>query len=479
MKTKSCRRLVVISAAILWLRALPGCGPGVALNPDDAGTGGSAGQPSTDANTAGAGAGNTGGADAASTGGMTGTSNGACPSAPGGAMEILTCGAPWPPNAGRDAPDAVVTPDGETVALNRCLPTQHGGCGNGVFRWTRATGATQLAADGWAFALSADGKTVLAERGVDNATRLSLWTEGAFTDLPAALGIAPTHLLSADGKIVVSQMKTSVDVEQTARWTAAGGVVGLGDAAGGAFYSGPVAMTPDGSVVAGYGNTAAGQEPLLWTAMPGAVVDLLSDPAPMGVQTVATAISDDGQTVVGTGYGSSGAYFRWTAASGVVALAANYPDIGAGLAGGYFFIWRPRLQLSAGGDAVTGTTSANELGFGAVKAFRWTPTGGVVDLTAHDPSIVRAASADGRRVLGSRVASSDPSMPFSPIHHPFVWDETRGARDLATLLEQGGAKLDGIALGDPIALSADGTTIVGHASVVGGAEIVYRVKLAD
>ena len=409
---------------------------------------------------------------------LTAASLAPCPCAPGGTVEVITCGVPEQSLSGRDAPDAVVTRDGATVAVNRCDPDASNTCANGVYLWTKATGTMKLAGSAFAFALSADGTTLLAERNPGNDAHVLLWRSGTAFDL-LFFRAAFDHGLSADGNVVVSQYSPTgtEDGSVAALWSAATGLVTLGDLPGGAVYSEPAALSPNASAIVGYGNSARGQEPFLWTAACG-MIDLgvsPDSPANGDVQSYATAISDDGTTVVG-GENATGTIFRWNAAQGHRDIGRLFPNDSVHP---FFFVWGPRLYVSADGATVTGTTVGADATMPlAPAAFRWTSANGLQALSAA-PSIVRGMSADGTRVLGS-VVSSDATdgigIGATITHAPFISD-AHGQHDLATLLTARGAVLTGVTLGDPIALSADGTTVVGHATC-GGSEIVYRATIA-
>jgi uncharacterized membrane protein len=409
-------------------------------------------------------------------------STASCPCHPGGSVEVLACGAAMSKFGGRVAPDTVMTPDGITVAMSRCIPAANGACDSALYLWTHATGTLELSKDGWPFALSDDGGTLLAERNPMGSGQVFLWKNGASVDLPFM--IASHHLLSADGTVVVSQKKTSATIAEAARWTMADGLVGLGDLRGGAMYSEPLAMSADGSAVVGYGNTDRGQEPFLWTVALGGMSDLgvLPTAPQTGVQTIATAISRDGQVVVGTSLGTSGtSIFRWTAADETMSsLGPAYPLVDP-MAPGLFLLSPPQLLVSTTGAVVSGTTPADVPYFGrGPTAFRWTQADGLVQLTKGSASTVRGASADGGRILGAIVTPDLASTSPAPVYlfSPFVWDGVKGTRAVAGLLAQGGASLAGVVLGDPVALSADGQVMVGHATC-GGSEIVYRATLPD
>jgi uncharacterized membrane protein len=424
-----------------------------------------------------------GGASGSGSAGVAGSSDAAievgsaCGCSPGGGITVLACGQGFPSFEGRDAPEAMVSASGDTVVFNQCVVGSGGGCTSALVRWTAATGPLQLDT-AWAYAVSADGTTILADAGDGNtgSSQPILWTGGNRLDLGVLAG-AYAHLLSGDGLVVAAQVGTA-DAAQAALWRANVGLTMLGDLAGGAMYSEPEAMNSDSSVVVGYGNTAGGQEPFLWTATSGTMLDLgaVSEVE----QTVGLATSDDGSAVAGTSVTGSGTLvFRWTAAGGMVGLT-NHFDAPASMA--FWFLWTPPVLMSSDGTVVAGTSTNPSIPM-APLAFRWTASG-VAPLTGTDASIVRAASSDGSRILGARVsvpglpgAPPPPGPPGSAVSYaPFVWDAAAGAQDLGALLQASGADLTGLTLGDPIAMSADGSTIVGHATC-GADTIVFRAVL--
>lgn len=441
------------------------------------GTGGQGGA----AATGGGGTGGQGGATATG-GGSGGDGPAACGCVSSHGLAVLACGAGFPA-FGHTAPQAMTSGTGDTVVFNRCAQGADGGCTSELILWTPLGGATKLG-DAWGFAVSADGTTILADAG--DATGVPepvIWRHGTFVDLNlegqgsflnSSLGGPYADLLSADGNVVAAMVETSIDVTQTVLWTSINGVTPLGDLPGGPEFSEPEAINGDGSVVVGYGNTTGGQEPFLWTAGGGMVnLGALTEVA----QTVALATSSDGTAVVGTSATDSGtAIFRWTAAGGMVGLALhfdNVPDPSL-----YQFLWTPPLLTSSDGQIVAGTAT-NPTNPQLPDAFRWTAATDVVALTPADASIVRAASSDGSRILGARLSGgSIPALPGSSqvSYAPFVWDEAHGAQDLAGLLAAAGADLAGLTLGDPIAMSADGATVVGHASC-GGDAVIYQAIL--
>ena len=101
------------------------------------------------------------------------------------------------------------------------------------------------------------------------------------------------------------------------RWTASSGTVGVG----GGNYSFASGVSADGSVVVGTSGYiwVIGSQAFRWTAGSGMVV---LGYLPGGNSSSATAVSGDGSIVVGNGLGNDGydEAFRWTAGSGMQSL---------------------------------------------------------------------------------------------------------------------------------------------------------------
>lgn len=152
-----------------------------------------------------------------------------------------------------------------------------------------------------------------------------------------ALGVTP------DGSVVVGQSNAFLDpdgrgfpVETTVaiRWTQGDGMVPIGDLPGGGHGSTATDVSADGAVIIGYGESAIGSEAYRWTAASGVVAirELLLaegiDTLAMGWNlSQANGISADGRVIVGTGRDASGRAQAWLAelavpepSSGVLSL---------------------------------------------------------------------------------------------------------------------------------------------------------------
>jgi uncharacterized membrane protein len=393
-----------------------------------------------------------------------------CGCAPGAGIDLIACGSDWLPNTLRDAPEAVITPDGSTIIYNRCFADSPGGCASAMFRWKAGEGRSLLARGAWAFAVSADGTRALGTYTGADAPLIAN-ANGTIGGLP--LGKSYAHLLTADGNMVVARVELGPSLTMAARWNVPDGLRTLGDLVGGPDFSEPTAINADASVVVGYGNTAAGQEPFLWTSAGGMVgLPTLSSPT---VQAVARATSADGAVIVGSNLTDRGtAIVRWALGT-MTRLGSLYDNVPAGGTTSYFSWWSPPLLVSTDGLIIAGT-AAQATNPMVPLAFRWTASGGFEALSAAPASIVRSICADGGRIVGSTLAAgAPPGMPFAPLpYQAFLFEAGVGTRPLADVLAE--VELDGMTFGDPIALSADGRFLVGHATCA-GAPAIFRAAL--
>lgn len=219
----------------------------------------------------------------------------------------------------------------------------------------------------------------------------------------------------------------------------------LGDLSGGAFCSGALSVSADGSTVVGYGTSASGREAFRWTQATGMVG--LGDLPGGDFASSATDVSADGSVVVGSGTSSSTGTeaFRWTQAGGMVGLGD--------LPGGDFA--SVAVDVSADGSVVVGHGTSQ---FGR-EAVRWTANDGMVGLGdlpggafhSHGAGV----SADGSIVVGlGTTANGEEAM---------IWTQTHGMqRVLDVLVAQGVTGLTGWTLTAANSVSADGRIVVGQ-----------------
>src|SRR5207253_5636201 len=99
--------------------------------------------------------------------------------------------------------------------------------------------------------------------GGQNGSEAFRWTAGGgmvgLGDLPGGIFESDAGGVSDDGTVVVGRSFASSDFEAY-RWTAATGMVGLGDLPGGGSYSAAYGESGDGSVVVGQSQSSLGYE---------------------------------------------------------------------------------------------------------------------------------------------------------------------------------------------------------------------------
>jgi probable HAF family extracellular repeat protein len=320
--------------------------------------------------------------------------------------------------------------------------------------------------------VSVDGAVIVGQSGSDGSGYEAFrWTEtGGMVGLGDLFG-SPMMVdssgndVSADGSVVVGQALSAVTLTgQAYRWTQATGMVGLGDLPGGSELSSAYAVSADGLVIVGYGNSASGEEAFRWTESEGMVA--LGDLPGGDFRSGASGVSDDGSVVVGSSEIDETLLehffeaFRWTESEGMVGLGD--------LPGGSFH--SKASAVSADGSVVVGFgTSAS-----GQEAFRWTEEEGMVGLGDFPGGVFRSAagsvSADGSIVLG--YGYSDSGL------QTFIWDHVRGMRNLSDILVNHlGLDLTGWTGIHVGGLSTDGRVIIGDGTNPSGDTEAWRIVL--
>jgi probable HAF family extracellular repeat protein len=321
-----------------------------------------------------------------------------------------------------------VSDDG-TVVVGNGTPAS----GGGAFRWTAATGLVALSGVPWgaspeqvsAEAVSADGATVVGWFQVETGGRIEAFHWNTATgavglgDLVGDQFQSESFGVSADGSVVVgtavadgAEPGQGTRHLEAFRWTAATGMVGLGDIQGGDFRSDARGVSADGSVVVGWSSHASiDQEAFRWTSGTGMVG--LGDIQGGDFRSDARGVSADGSVVVGSGSNATGSEaVLWTSAGGMIGLGD--------LAGGGFN--SGASAVSADGSVVVGQSEVDASGF--TVAFVWTQADGMQSLrdllitkgvTGLDNWVLREAtdiSADGQWVVGNAINASGDDEAF-------------------------------------------------------------------
>lgn len=323
-------------------------------------------------------------------------------------------------------------------------------------------------------------------------------------DLPGGNTDSTATAISADGSTVVGYTDTSTGAEAF-RWNLATGLHGLADLAGGIAWSEAHGVSADGSVVVGLSHSAQGMEAFRWSSDTGmsGLGDFLDD---QQVSSLASAVSADGKTIIGTGNYSAGGgprpvtgkAFVWNSQAGLQPLPGlpNGPDcsrandltpdasmiVGIGNCDASFQVEDIGLAVTFHRDApatpldakpeidqrsfayavanngiVVGAHTVETGRFGRTIARRWLSDGTSQDLTSDKLafSMARDVNANGQVVVGEWLAGD--TQPTA-----FYWDEVRGALDLRTLLlDFGFHEAAAWTLDASAAISADGRTIAG------------------
>jgi probable HAF family extracellular repeat protein len=229
--------------------------------------------------------------------------------------------------------------------------------------------------------------------------------------------------VSADGSVIVgsSDRGPAAGYYEAFRWTAAGGMQGLGDLPGGPFASGASGVSADGSVIVG-----------------------------------TSTISDSNKSEA----------FRWTSGGGMVGMGDLLP-------GGGFGSWAG--GVSADGSVIVGGSSSASASWG--EAFRWTSDGGMVGLGLLPGAFSTSAtgvSGDGSVVVGEISWYPNPGGTF-------YWTADGGMRALWDVLLSHGVNpaADGwSSLYSVGGISADGNTIVGFGERNGQPEAFVAILAA-
>lgn len=276
--------------------------------------------------------------------------------------------------------------------------------------------------------------------------------------------------VSGDGRVVAG-IAGSDNGQEAFRWTPEGGMEGLGDLPGGPFQSAGLGLSADGSTVVGnsWGSSPNGAEPFRWTRETG--MHPLGH-LPGGFDAgQATGVSGNGSVVVGYArrFDFAGEAFRWTEQTGMVGLGD--------LPGGGFQSYA--TAVSADGATIIGHSASSN----GSEAFRWTAGGGMVGLGdlpgGRFESDALSVSGDGSMIVGKGFVPV-PGAPLLTTPAAFLWTQQRGMLNLRDLLiNEYGIDLTNWWLYDARGISPDGTAIIGTAINPAGNPEAYLVILPE
>lgn len=255
--------------------------------------------------------------------------------------------------------------------------------------------------------------------------------------------------ISDDGVTVVGHSRSATSQtghnnNEAFMWTEATGMAGLGDLPGGEFGSNAQGISADGTVIVGVGGSEWGSEAFRWTAGTGMIG--LGDLAGGAFGSGAHSTSANGAVVVGSGRSDGGAFeaFRWSETTGMVGLGD--------LAGGGFLSYA--LSTSADGSAIVG----QGLSASGYEAFAWTHFGmvGLGDLPGGNfQSNASDINTDGSVVVGHSVSDRGQEA--------FLWTTAEGMIGLGDLA-------GGEFLSLANAVTDDGSVVIGMGTSESGSE---------
>ena len=212
-----------------------------------------------------------------------------------------------------------VTGDG-TAHVGTCLTIN-----NEAFHWTHSTGSVGLGRFGGggdqtssALAVSSDGRVVVGA-GHPTLTGAVLWVVGGGSTVLGRLpgdASAVASAVSRDGAVIVGSSTDDSQRSRAFRWTQQMGMMALPDASSGMFGM-AFGVSGDGQIVVGSTTSAAGEAAVIWDAERGTrlLETVLSSDFPTDIEgwklIRATAISDDGHTIVGYGTNPGGQSEGW------------------------------------------------------------------------------------------------------------------------------------------------------------------------
>ncbi|MCH8881338.1 MAG: PEP-CTERM sorting domain-containing protein [Planctomycetes bacterium] len=236
---------------------------------------------------------------------------------PAGGVEFL--------NPGVSSGPSDASADGSVIVGSARFNGQSGH----AFRWTQPEGMVDLGILGGftstAHGVSADGSVVV---GVSESAPILNAEAFRWTEAEGMVGLgglfegstqSTAEAISADGLVIVGGSESPLGFEAF-RWTQEGGMVGLGYLPGGFVVSRATAVSADGSVIVGVSVTEPQfNEAFIWDSVAG-MRNLREVLIEQGVTNVvdwtlrkATAISADGQTIVGSGTNPNGDLEGWIA----------------------------------------------------------------------------------------------------------------------------------------------------------------------
>jgi probable HAF family extracellular repeat protein len=254
-----------------------------------------------------------------------------------------------------------------------------------VFRWTATEGAVDIGASGSTAAISRDGKTIVSDaKDLQGVTSAAVWQGGTNWKLlggvpngrPLDQSLSTAYGVSADGSVVVGLAWVTSGKAHGFRWDAGKGMVDLGSLQNDS--SRVNAVSADGNVIVGWDANPLPSEYNYWR---GAVwwqgLERLLNP--FGWIGQAESTNNNGSVIVGRGHPSAYRHaYRFTAWDG------HFEELGA-LSRGLTPDQKEQedtsiaYAVSDDGNVVVGTSGSMP----PLDAFVWTPETQMVKLATY------------------------------------------------------------------------------------------------
>lgn len=264
-----------------------------------------------------------------------------------------------------DLPGGSIDSVARAVSADGSVIIGQGDSGQGykAFRWEGGTMTDLGVLPGYtrsvALGLSRDGSVIAGNVfGANGEIQAYRWANGVMTglgDLPGGFFDSAVEFgpVSADGSVIVGRSSSLLsDHYEAFRWQS-GNMSALGYLAGGRSYSDAFAVSADGTIIVGQSSSArSSQQPDEGEACrwDNGVVSALGDLAGGAFESIAYAVSDDGQVIVGRGTTDQGvAAFIWDATNGM----RNLQQVLAGFCGTDLSGWKLSYAFGISADGTT------------------------------------------------------------------------------------------------------------------------------
>jgi probable HAF family extracellular repeat protein len=316
--------------------------------------------------------------------------------------------------------------------------------------------------------VSADGSVVVGASG----THAFRWTRadgmlpiGAFVN-PGGSQLSIAYDVSADGSVIVGGSvvpDSDIGFGTPFRWTIATGLVRLGQLDPSIPTGAATGVSADGSIIVGYSvspNSTEffGTEAFRWTSSTGMVG--LGDLAGGPLQSRALDVSRDGASILGSG--------SLVVPSDHSALwfANQVSDLGS-------ITQTDLFHISADGQTFVGRAASRGLVINDGIRFEISQ----LDFILGDTSYISGISGNGALAGGSMNINAQTARGAG---RAYIWDQASGARLLQPLLTTTfGLDLTGWELNTVIAISDDGSTLIGRGFSPGGDQLGWVVIFSD